>query len=412
MIDLNKLREHFNEVAAAIKRKEPSFDINSLHEYDKQIRALKIEIESFQNRKNAIAKMGKAANETALRLESIEISKLIGQKEEALAQLQTKFNYLYLRCPNLPADDVPTGFKEENKVVKIHGEQPKFDFEIRNHVEIAKELGWLDFDAAAKMSGSNFALYKSDCVKFLYALAIYMLNNNIKHGYSPILPPYLVTEKSLECAGNFPKFEDAVYKIEEDKLFLTPTSEVNLTNIYRDHIFELKDLPIRMTAWTSCFRREAGTYGSHERGLIRIHQFEKLELYSICEPHLSGDEQDRMIACAEQILKDLGLHYRISLLAAQDTSFSSAKTYDIEVWMPGQKAYYEVSSISNCTDFQARRSAMRYKEFGVSKAHLVNTLNGSSLALPRLMVAIIENYQQPDGTVKMPDILKNVTISL
>jgi seryl-tRNA synthetase len=267
-------------------------------------------------------------------------------------------------------------------------------------------LGWIDFERAAIITGSNFALYKGDAVKMLYALANMMFKHNVQHGFQPILPPYLVNEKSLIVSSNFPKFRDQVYSVPEDELFLTPTSEVMLANMYRDHIFAERDLPVHMTAWTSCFRREAGGYGAHERGLIRIHQFEKLELFTICEPEKSFDELDKMVACAESILKKLGLHYRTSLLAGQDCSFASAKTYDIEVWMPGQGVYQEVSSCSNCTDFQARRGAIRYKKVEESKTTLVHTLNASSLALPRLMVALIETYQQPDGTIILPDILQ------
>lgn len=317
-----------------------------------------------------------------------------------------QFHDLYLACPNIPAEDVPTGDKQANVVIKEVGKKPSFNFPIQNHVTLAEQLKWLDFDTAAKIAGSNFALYKGDAVKLMYALTMMMLKNNIKHGYDVVLPSALVNEESLQVTGNFPKFKDQVYEIPKDALYLTPTAEVNLANMYRDHIFSLQELPIRMTAWTSCFRREAGAYGATERGLIRIHQFEKVELYSICDPAFSQDELDRMLACAEDILKQLDLHYRISLLAAQDSSFPAAKTYDIEVWLPGQDAYYEVSSCSSCTDFQARRGLIRYKEQGGSKTTLVHTLNGSSLALPRLMVALMEVYQQADGSIAIPDVLK------
>ena len=236
------------------------------------------------------------------------------------------------------------------------------------------------------------------------------VKNNIEFGYEPVLPPYLVNDKSLEVSGNFPKFKDQVFAIEEDGLYLTPTSEVNLANLYRDKILNVEQLPIRLTSWTSCFRREAGTYGSSEHGLIRIHQFEKVELFTICKPDNSSEELDRMLKCAEAILKKLGLHYRISLLAAEDCSFPSAKTYDIEVWMPGQNTYYEVSSCSNCTDFQARRGQIRFRREEGGKTQLVNTLNCSSLALPRLIVALMETYQQPDGSIKLPEVLKEYSL--
>ncbi len=257
------------------------------------------------------------------------------------------------------------------------------------------------------MTGSNFVLYKNDGVKLIYALTMLMLKHNQEHGYSLVLPPYLVNEESLTIASNFPKFREQVYKVTEDQLFLTPTAEVSLANMYRDNIFTQQELPMRMTAWTSCFRREAGAYGANERGFIRIHQFEKVELYTYCEPENSDQELDRMVACAEDILQKLGLHYRISLLAAQDCSFPSSKTFDIEVLFPSQNKYMEVSSCSNCGDFQARRGGMRYRENSMSKPRLVHTLNASSLAIPRLMVALMETYQQEDGTIKLPEILKS-----
>lgn len=307
---------------------------------------------------------------------------------------------------------MPVGGKESNKVVSEVGKKPTFAFELKNHVELGASLGWFDFEDAARMTGSQFVVYKEPAVRLMYALTMFMMKNNIKHGYQPILPPYLVNEKSLVVASNFPKFKDQVYAVPADNLFLIPTAEVNLANMYRDQILSASQLPLSMTAWTSCFRREAGGYGAHERGLIRIHQFEKVELFTICDPENSAQELDRMVACAESILKALGLTYRVSLLATQDCSFPSAKTYDIEVWMPGQKAYYEVSSCSNCTDFQARRGAIRYRPSSISKPSLVHTLNGSSLALPRLMVALMETYQQADGSIHIPDILRNEGIGI
>ncbi len=297
------------------------------------------------------------------------------------------------------------GFKEANKVVKEVGKKPTFSFPIKNHLELGTALGWIDFERASVIAGSNFALYRGDAVKLLYSLTMLMLRTNMKHGFELILPPYLVNEQSLVVASNFPKFRDQVYSIPEDQLYLSPTSEVNLTNFYRNHIFMASELPKRMTSWTSCFRREAGSYGATERGLIRIHQFEKVELYTLCEPGNARQEQERMLACAEDILGQLGLHYRISLLATQDCSFPSARTFDIEVWLPGQGAYYEVSSASNCTDFQARRGLIRYKKTTDGKTDHVYTLNASSLALPRLMVALMEVYQQEDGSIKLPDVV-------
>ncbi len=406
MIDLGLLREQPERIIGLIKRKDPSYDAQKLYDWDIQLRKLRVEVEELRHKKNDLAKQGKSGVTDELRALSIKVSKELKEKEEALELLEKDFKALYLSCPNLPEESIPVGGKESNKVVKTFGAQKDYGFPLKNHVELSTALGWLDFDAATRMTGSNFALYKGDGVKLMYALTMFMLKNNIKHGYSTVLPPYLVNEQSLVVASNFPKFKDQVYAVTEDKLYLTPTAEVNLTNMYRDMILTATELPIRMTAWTSCFRREAGGYGAQERGLIRIHQFEKVELVTLCEPEHSQQEQDRMLACAEDILQQLGLHYRISLLAAQDCSFASAKTYDIEVWLPGQKQYYEVSSISNCTDFQSRRGAIRFKRSSESKSELVATLNGSSIALSRLFVALLEVYQNPDGSVTIPEVLK------
>jgi seryl-tRNA synthetase len=405
MIDLGLLRQKRDRVVELLQKKDPSYNIRLLADLDESLCALRTEVESLRHEKNQLAKQARGGITTELREHSVLVGDKLKVKEIELEAVEKQFNDLYLHCPNIPEDDIPVGNKESNRVVKTVGVKPEYNFPIKNHVELGKHLGWLDFEAAARMAGANFALYKGDAVKLMYTLTMLMLRNNIKHGFSPILPPYIVNERSLTVASNFPKFKEQVYAIEKDNLYLTPTAEVNLANLYREHIFNIDELPVRMTAWTSCFRREAGAYGSTERGLIRIHQFEKVELYTICEPRYSNDELERMVTCAEDILQQLGLHYRISLLAGQDCSFASAKTYDIEVWLPGQNAYYEVSSVSNCTDFQARRGLIRYKE-AQEKPHLVHTLNGSSLALSRLMVALMEVYQQADGSIALPEILK------
>lgn len=407
MIDLGLLRNSPETLFEAIKKKDPSFDIQLLATLEKNVRLVRAEVEELRHKKNELADQAKGGITDEIRAQSIHVGKDLKVKELELEALEAKFRELYLACPNIPFEDVPSGNKEANKVIKVVGQKPTFDFNITNHVELGLKNKWLDFETAAQVSASNFALYKGEGVKLLYALSMFMLRNNMKHGFLPVLPPVITNAASLTVSGNFPKFADQVYDISADQLYLSPTSEVLLANIYRNQIIPLSELPIRMTAWTSCFRREAGGYGATERGLIRIHQFEKVELVSVCEPQKSAQELDKMVACAESILQQLGLHYRISLLAAQDTSFQSAKTFDIEVWLPGQGEYYEVSSASNCTDFQARRGLIRYKSSPESKAELVHTLNASSLALPRLMVAIMETYQQPDGTIAIPDVLKH-----
>lgn len=410
MIDLNLLRTNPEYVLANLKKKDPAFDAQKLIDLDASLRRIRTEVESLRQKKNELAQQGKSGVTQELRNQSIEVSKELGIKEKDLESVEVQFKQLYLCCPNLLQDDIPQGNKESNKVVKEVGTKQPFSFTPKHHLELATALGWLDFQAAATMTGSQFAFYKGDGVKLLYNLTMLMIKNNLKHGFELMLPPYLVNEKSLEVASNFPKFRDQVYAIQDDQLYLTPTAEVNLTNYYRNQILPADQLPVRMTSWTSCFRREAGGYGSTERGLIRIHQFEKVELYTLCTPEQAQQEHERMLACAEDILQQLGLHYRISLLAAQDCSFPSSKTYDIEVWLPGQGQYYEVSSVSNCTDFQARRGLIRYKDRPEGKAELVYTLNGSSLALPRLMVALLEVYQQEDGSVRLPEVVSTAGV--
>ena len=405
MINLTWLREDPKRVIALIKKKEPKFDIERMYELDENLRSVRSDVEKLRQKKNELAQAGKAGVTQELREQSVALGKELKSKEELLDGIQKDFDILYLGCPNVPFEDVPEGDKADNVAVKVVGEKPTFSFPIKNHLELGESLGWLDFEAGARMAGSQFAMYKGMGAQLVFALTRLMLKNNLKHGYEIMLPPCITNETSLLVASNFPKFREQVYSISEDNLYLSPTAEVVLTNLYREHIFGDDQLPKRMTAWTSCFRREAGGYGATERGLIRIHQFEKVEIYTICEPDQAIAEHERMLACAEDILQQLGLHYRVSLLAAQDCSFASAKTYDIEVWLPGQNCYYEVSSSSNCTDFQARRGSIRFKKGSMKKPELAHTLNTSSLAVPRLMVALLETCQQADGTVKLPEIL-------
>lgn len=410
MIDLSLLREDPSKVKTLIAKKEPGFGVDLLIKLDKDVRALRVEVETLRKERNDISKAGKGITEEQ-KSRSIEIGKSLKTKEPELEETEKNFKYLWLSCPNIITDDVPEGNKESNKVVKVFGEKKDLSFKPLNHIELGEKLNWFDFEAAAAMSGANFALYKGDAVKLIYALTQLMIRTNVKHGFSLILPPELVTEKSLINSGNLPKFAEDVYKITDDGLYLIPTAEVSLTNLYSNKILTTSSLPIRHCAWTSCFRREAGGYGAQERGLIRIHQFEKVELYTICKSEDSSKEQEKMLACAEEILQKLGLHYQVSLLAAQDCSFSSSKTYDVEVWLPGQDRYYEVSSISNCTDFQARRAALRHREEG-EKPVLAHTLNASSLALPRLMVALMETYQTESGDIAFPEALQEILNSL
>lgn len=405
MIDISRLRSDADAVAALLK-KDPSFPVEQLVAFDKKVRELTAQVELLRSQKNDLAQQAKSGITEAIRQESVSVGKDLKEREAELKEYSDQFMNLALGCPNLAAADIPEGNKEENVVVREHGKKPTFSFPIKHHQELGAQNKWFNFETGANVARSQFVWYDDAGARVLYALAFFMLKNNRKHGFEVALPPAFANQETLTTASNLPRFKDEVFEIPADGLFAIPTAEVSLVNKYRDTILSAEQLPIRLTAWTSCFRREAGNYGKMERGLIRIHQFEKVELVTFCEPEQSATEQERMVACAEDILQQLGLHYRVSLLAGQDCSFASAKTYDIEVWLPGQEKYYEVSSASNCTDFQARRGKIRYRKEAGSKTELVHTLNASSLALPRLMVALMETYQQPDGTIKLPQVLE------
>ena len=408
MIDIRWLREFPEHGKKAIHKKDPSFDVDRLLDLDKQVRELRQSVETLRSQKNELTKQAKYGQVTdEVRTKSTAISQQLKEQDEQLNTVYEAFRDLYLHCPNFLDDAVPEGDERNNAVHSYHGDKPEFSFTPQSHVELAEAMGWCDFKTASQIAGSGFALYKGMGAQLVYALTSYMLSHNASYGFEYVLPPFMVNSRSLEGSGNFPRFQDDVYHVEND-LYLTPTAEVNLTNMYRNTIFESQDVPYRMTAWTSCFRREAGGYGTHERGLIRLHQFEKVEIYSITHADQADDEQQYMLSCVTALLDALGLHYRVMLLAAQDTSFASAKTYDVEVWLPGQQEYREISSISNCTDFQARRCGIKYRDAHHEKPGLANTLNGSSLALPRLFVALLETYQQSDGSVVIPDAVRNI----
>ena len=332
MVDLTLAHENPALFIECIKKKDPSFEVQHLLHLDKEVRRVTHSVEELRHRKNELSALAKQGITAEIRTESQAVGVRLKELEQALQELQDSFKALYLQCPNLPYEDVPEGGKESNKVVSTFGSKPEFSFAIKNHLELGTHLGWFDLEAAATMAKSNFVLYKHDAVKFMYALVMFMLKHNAQHGFSYIMPPSLVNERSLEISGNFPKFHDDVYAVSKDNLYLIPTSEVCLANLYRNTILSAQELPLRFTAASSCFRREAGGYGANERGLIRIHQFEKVELYTYCVPEESNNELDRMVHCAEKILQQLNLHYRITLLAAQDCSFQSAKTYDIDIY--------------------------------------------------------------------------------
>lgn len=410
MINLHLLRTNFDAIARLLAKKEPTFDLSPLAECDQLVRELQGQVEALRADKKKLSKGGPA--DQAAREQSIAIGRQLKEKEADLEEAQHELNERWLRCPNIPQDDVPTGNKESNQVVRSWGEQPTFDFPIKNHLELNETNNWFDLEAGTRIAGSQFVFYPNTGAKIMYALTQLMMRNNQAHGYQVVMPPYLASEQALYNSGNLPKFAGDFYQLPEENLCLIPTAEVSMTSLHAGQILEGATLPRRYCAWTPCFRREAGGYGATERGLIRIHQFEKVELYAITRPEESDQELDRMVACAESLLQKLELSYQVSLLAGQDCSFSSAKTYDIEVWLPGQNKHYEVSSASNCTDFQARRAKVRFRDEAQEKPQLVNMLNASSLALPRLMVAIMEQGQQADGSIVLPIALQEMLDSL
>lgn len=332
----------------------------------------------------------------------------IGAEIKAVAEAQKvaedELAAFMLTIPNAPDDEVPDGDGEDDNVVlRVVGEKPRFDFEPQQHWDLGEALGMLDFERAAKITGARFTVYTGALARLERALAAFMLDMHTgDHGYTEVLPPFMVNAASMQGTGQFPKFEEDAFKV-SDGYVLVPTAEVPLTNLHRDEII---DLPKQYTAWTPCFRREAGGYGRDTRGLIRQHQFQKVELVCFCEPEHSEAAHAALTGHAEAILDALGLHYRVVDLCTGDLGFSAARTFDLEVWLPGQAAYREISSCSNFRDFQARRAQIRYRREGVKKPQLVHTLNGSGLAVGRTVVAILENYQLADGRVRVPDALR------
>jgi seryl-tRNA synthetase len=336
------------------------------------------------------------------------ITEAIRVHEGPLGEIEKRFQGLMLMIPNLPHSTVPVGLSEEhNREVRKWGELPSFNFTPKSHWDIGEELGILDFSRAAKIAGARFALYYGLGALLERALINFMLDLHTRErGYREVLPPFLVNRDSMIGTGQLPKFEEDLFRIQDPEFFLVPTAEVPLTNIHREEILKREDLPICYVAYTPCFRREAGSYGKDVRGLIRNHQFNKVELVKLTEPDSSYVELDKMVQDAEEVLRQLKIPYRVLELCTGDMGFASAKTFDLEVWLPGQGTYREISSCSNCEDFQARRAGIRYRSDKKSRPVFVHTLNGSGLAVGRTLVALLENYQQKDGSVVVPEVLR------
>jgi seryl-tRNA synthetase len=358
-----------------------------------------------------IAKLKKSGQDASAQIaETKELREQIQQREKAAEEFEAKLNDILSGIPNLPHESVPAGKSAEDNVeVRRWGAPPKFDFTPKPHWELGQQLGVLDFERATKLSGARFAVYWDLGARLERALANFMLDLHTRdHGYTEVLPPYLVNSESMYGTGQLPKFASDLFKVPhgEKDLWLIPTAEVPVTNLYRDEVLDASRLPISLTAHTSCFRSEAGSYGKDVRGIIRQHQFQKVELVKFARPDTSYEQLEKLTHDAEEVLQKLGLHYRVVALSTADMGFASAKTYDIEVWLPGQALFREISSCSNFESFQARRANIRYRPEGKNKAELVHTLNGSGLAVGRTWVAIMENFQQADGSILLPEVLR------
>ena len=414
MIDINLLRNDIESLEKILKHRGFDLDVNFFNSLEEERKHIQIKTQELQQERNDLSKQvgvlksqGKDASDILEKVSNISAQSK--ELESQLALIQEKLNNFLLLIPNVPHDSVPIGPDEtSNELVKEVGIPPEFDFEVKDHVDLGAPLG-LDFDTAAKVSGSRFVFMKNDIARLHRAIGQFMIDTHTEnHGYTECYTPYLVNEDSLLGTGQLPKFGDdlfATQKNEDESLYLIPTSEVSLTNTVRDEIIDLKHLPIRMTAHTPCFRSEAGSYGKDTRGMIRQHQFDKVEMVQITKPELSYEALEEMLSHAENILKALNLPYRVMTLSSGDMGFGAAKTYDIEVWLPSQQQYREISSISNCEDFQARRLKARFKN-EEGKNTLVHTLNGSGLAVGRTLVAIMENNQTADGSIKIPPVLQ------
>ena len=413
MHDLNYFRDHLEVFAEMAKRRNITLDLEGFRALDKERRELITENEKRKAQRNKageeIARLKKEKkNADALLAEMKQVSEVIKQTDESIDALDARQRELLLTIPNIPHSSVPYGSGAEgNQEVRRWGNPPKFDFQPKPHWEVGEKAGILDLEAAARITGARFAVYKGWGARLERALANFFLDVHTReHGYTEILPPFLVNSASLLGAGQLPKFAADLFKVQDTDFWLTPTSEVELHNLHRDATLPEDQLPIHVTAWTACFRSEAGAAGKDTRGILRQHQFQKVELFKFTHPQKSYAEHEALTRNAESILEKLGLHYRTMLLCTGDMGFASAKTYDLEVWLPSSNEFREISSCSNCEAFQARRAGIRFKPKGGGKSEFVHTLNGSGLAVGRTWIAIIENYQQADGSIRIPEILR------
>ena len=413
MLDPKRFDKDFDEVVRRLATRGGNLDLGDLRALKAERSAVYVSLETLQAKRNAsneemkrVAKQDPAALER-LRGDLRALGQDIKELEKKRDSIDERLQSVLLTLPNVPDASVPVGASaEENVVVRTWGEAPRFPFTPRQHFEIGEKLGLLDFERAAKVSGSRFVFYRGDLARLERALATFMIDVHTSRGYSEVLPPYLVNRAAMTVTGQLPKFEEDAFKTAgPDERFLIPTAEVPVTNYHADEILEGDRLPLRYCAFSPCFRAEAGAAGKDTRGLIRMHQFHKVELVKFTRPEQSMDELERMVEDATEVLRRLGLHHRVVLLCTGDMGFASMKTYDVEVWLPGAGQFREISSCSNCGDFQARRGKIRFRPAAGEKPQLCHTLNGSGLAVGRTLVALLENGQREDGTVRLPDVL-------
>jgi len=415
MIDPKIVRDNIDLVKHILKirRMEDAVDIAKLEDMDATRRQIIAKIDDLRTMRNTLSKevgalKQKGQNPTDIMEKVRSIGNDIKQYEEQIASIEETYTTMMLSIPNMLHESVPIGNDEhDNVVMRTWGQKPYFDFEPKPHYDLGTQLNILDFERGVKIAGARFYVYRGLAAQLERAIINFMLDlHTKKHGYTEVFGPFIVNDESMTGTGQYPKFMDEYYRIERDALSLIPTAEVPLTNLYRDEIIDGNNLPMYVTMQSSCFRREAGAAGKDTRGLIRVHQFQKVELVKFVEPETSFDELETLVADAEEVLQLLNLHYRVVLLCSADTSASSSKTYDIEVWMPGLGRYVEISSCSNFVDYQARRARIRYRKKEGEKPMLVHTLNGSGLAAGRTLAAIMENYQTRDGNITIPELLK------
>jgi seryl-tRNA synthetase len=412
MLDAKFIRENLDLVKKSLQDRNLKLDLSNFTKLDEARRKLLAEMEELRARQNRandeISVLLKEKKDAKPKIASMkEISQKIGGLEEELREVETGLDKQLLTIPNIPHKSIPRGDAGKNQIVRSWGEPPKFDFKPLTHIEIAQNLDIIDLARATKITGSNWILYKGWGARLERALINFMLDLHIKkHGYTEVFPPFLVNRASMTGTGQLPKLEEDMYRLKDDDLFLIPTAEVPVTNIFRDEVLDEEKLPVNYTAYTACFRREAGSYGKDTKGLTRVHQFDKVEMVKFVKPDTSYDELEKLVNNAEEVLQLLGLPYRVNMLATQDLSFAASKCYDLEAYAAGSDKWFEVSSCSNFEAFQARRANIKYRNAQTKKLDFVHTLNGSGVAMARTMIAILENYQQKDGSVIIPQVLR------